>query len=133
MPTIRCARCGRSVSKPDSGSPPPGWWQLDDANADQQFFSCSTECTAKINAQREAAGFAPWRWWYQEGAEPRDSSRLELAVWLLRAEEEFRSAQQALMNREPEAQGRYAAAKKNLDDAFATSTVILLGQTPGRC
>jgi hypothetical protein len=88
---------------------------------------------AHINEQREATGSARWRWWYQDGCEPRDSSRLELAEWLLRAEEEFRAAQQAVTNREPEAQGRYAAAKKNLDDAFATSTVILLGQTPGRC
>ena len=131
MPTFRCSRCQISVSQAGSG-PPPRWYYVDGISSDR-VFACSAPCAAKINEQREASGFPQWRWEYQEGAEPRDTSRLEIAVWLMRAEEEFRAAQEAVRNRDPGAPERYAAARKNLDDAFATSSVILMGQRPGSC
>jgi hypothetical protein len=133
MSLISCARCGISVFRPESGLAPLRWWRAVDANSDHEVVACASVCTAHINEQREAAGLGRWRWWYEDGSEPGDSNRLELAMWLLRADEEFRAARQAVTNREPEARGRYAATKKNLDDAFATSTVILLGQTAGFC
>jgi hypothetical protein len=133
MSTVHCARCSREAAPRKDADAPGRWFFVDPPSSDARLFACGAPCAASINAEREEAGFATWTWTYEEGDEPRESTRLELALWLAHAGEDLAAAQEAMRNRVIGAAERCAEARREFDSAVRTCTVILLNQVPSAC
>jgi hypothetical protein len=133
MSTVHCARCSREAAPRKDAAAPGRWFFVDPPSSDARLFACGAPCAASINDQRVASGFSPWTWTYQEGPEPRDSTGLELALWLTHLGEELALALQALHKKDPGAAQRCAQAKKEFEGAIRTCAVILLKRVPSLC